>query len=142
MAARRIVAVVQPQFVRSDDWTPERLGEERAAWAYPFRSLLRAGVPLALSSDSPVERLNGFACLAAAVGRAPWSPEEVLTPEEALRAQCLGGAYAGHAEDRLGSLEAGKLADFVVLSDDPTRLDAAGIADLRAERVFVGGAEV
>ena len=139
LAERGIVAVVQPQFVRSDAWTPERVGPERARWAYPFRSLLRAGVPLALSSDCPVERLDAFACLAAAVGRAPWSPEETLTPEEALRAYCLGGAYAAHAEDRLGSLEVGKLADFVVLSGDPTRFDAAGIAAVRAEQVFVGG---
>ncbi len=142
MADRQIVAVVQPQFVPSDAWTPDRVGPQRAMWAYPFRSMLRAGIPLALSSDCPVERLDGFACLAAAMGRAPWSPEETLTPEEALRAYCLGGAYAAHAEDRVGSLETGKLADFVVLSDDLTRLDANGIGQLRAERVFVGGEEV
>ncbi len=139
MAGRGIVAVVQPQFVRSDAWTPERVGPERAPWAYPFRSLLQAGVPLALSSDCPVERLDAFACLSAAVGRAPWSPDETHTPEEALRAYCLGGAYAAHAEDRLGERELGKLADFVVLSGDPTRLDADGIASLKAEQVFVGG---
>nr|CAA9259592.1 hypothetical protein AVDCRST_MAG63-2362 [uncultured Armatimonadetes bacterium] len=139
MAERGIVGVVQPQFVRSDVWTPERVGPERAPWAYPFRTLREAGVPLALSSDAPVERLDAFACLAAAVGRAPWSPEETLSPEEALHAYCLGGAYAAHAEDRLGSLEVGKLADFVVLSGNPTRLDAEGIAGLKAEAVFVGG---
>lgn len=142
MAARQIVAVVQPQFVASDTWTGERVGPSRAPHAYPFRALLHAGVPLALSSDCPVEKLNAFACLAAAVGRAPWSPDETLSPLEALRAYCLGGAYAGHAEDRVGSLEAGKLADFVVLSGDPTRADAAGIAALTAERVFIGGQQV
>lgn len=142
MAERGVVAVVQPQFVCSDTWTPERVGPERARWAYPFRSMLEAGVPLALSSDCPVERLDAFACLAAAVGRAAWSPGETLTVEQALRAYCLGGAYAGHAEERLGSLEVGKRADFVLLSDDPTRRDAAGIRALNAERVFVGGVEV
>jgi len=139
MAERWIVAVVQPQFVRSDTWTPDRVGPERARHAYPFRSLLRAGVPLALSSDCPVEKLDALACLAAAVGRHPWSPDETLTPIEALRAYCLGGAYAAHAEDRQGSLAPGKLADFVVLSGDPTRLDAEGIANLKVERVYVGG---
>jgi predicted amidohydrolase YtcJ len=143
MAARKIVAVVQPQFVPSDAWTPDRLGPARVPWAYPFKSLAGAGVPLALSSDCPVERLDAFACLAAAVGRAPWSlAGETLTPEEALRAYCLGSAYAAHAETWSGSLEAGKVADFVVLSDDPTRLDATGIARLRAEQVFIAGERV
>jgi predicted amidohydrolase YtcJ len=139
MAERQIVAVVQPQFVRSDTWTPDRVGPDRARHAYPFRSLLRAGVRLALSSDCPVEKLDAFACLSAAVGRHPWTPDETLSPEQALRAYCLGSAHAGHADDRLGSLEAGKLADFVVLSGDPTRLDADDIASLQAEQVFIGG---
>jgi predicted amidohydrolase YtcJ len=104
--------------------------------------MVRRGVPIALSSDCPVERLDAFACLAAAVGRAPWSPRECLTVEQALRAYCLGGAYAGHAEDRSGSLEVGKLADFVVLSEDPTKLDAEGLGKLTAQQVFVGGDEV
>jgi predicted amidohydrolase YtcJ len=142
MARLKIVATLQPQFVTSDTWTPDRLGPTRAAWAYPFKTLLRAGVPITLSSDCPVERLDAFACLASAVGRHAWSPEETLTAEEAIRAYCLGSAYAGHMDDRLGSLEVGKLADFVVLSSDPTKLDAAGIARLSAEQVYVGGALV
>jgi predicted amidohydrolase YtcJ len=141
MAARKIVAVVQPQFVPSDSWTPDRIGPDRVPWAYPFKSLLDAGVPLALSSDCPVERLDAFACLAAAVGRDAWSPGEALTAAEAIRAYCLGGAYAAHGESWSGSLEVGKVADFVVLSGDPARLDAGGIARLRAEHVFVGGME-
>ena len=142
MARRGIVAVVQPQFVPSDSWTGERVGADRRTWGYPFRSMLRAGIPLALSSDCPVEALDAFACLSAAVGRHPWSPEETLTPTEALEAYCRGSAYAAHAEDRVGSLSVGKLADFVVLSGDPSALGADGIRALRAERVFVGGSEV
>ena len=100
-------------------------------------------MPVTLSSDCPVERLDAFAAIASAVGRHAWSaPNETLTAEQAIRAYCLGSAYAGHAEHRVGSLEVGKLADFVVLSDDPTKLDAAAIAQLKAERVFVGGVEV
>jgi predicted amidohydrolase YtcJ len=140
MARLKIVATLQPQFVTSDTWTPDRIGPTRARWAYPFKTLLRAGVPITLSSDCPVERLDAFACLASAVGRHAWSPEETLTPEEAIRAYCLGSAYAAHMDDRVGSLEVGKLADFVVLSDDPTKRDATGIAKLRAEQVFVNGA--
>lgn len=142
MAERKIVAVVQPQFVCSDIWTGERVGRERAAWAYPFRQMLDSGIPLALSSDCPVESLDAFACLAAVVGRHEWSPEGGLTGEEALRAYCMGGAYSLHADNACGSLEPGKLADFVVLSDDPTRLDAPALRGLQAERVFAGGREV
>jgi predicted amidohydrolase YtcJ len=143
MANRKIVATLQPQFVTSDTWTGQRLGSGRTPWAYPFRSMVDAGVPVTLSSDCPVERLDAFAAIASAVGRHAWSaPGEALTGEQAIRAYCLGSAYAGHAEGRVGSLEAGKLADFVVLSGDPTALPAPAIAALRAERVFVGGVEV
>jgi predicted amidohydrolase YtcJ len=142
MARHRIVGVVQPQFIPSDSWTPQRLGRERYAWAYPFKTLLRAGVPLALSSDCPVEKLDAFACLSAAVGRDEWTLDECLTPTEALRAYCLGSAYAGHAESWSGSLSPGKVADFVVLSGDPTAMSAKQIAALKAERVFVNGREV
>jgi len=139
MAAKKIVGILQPQFVRSDSWTPKRIGPKRVPWAYPFRSMLNRGIPIALSSDCPVERMDAFACLAAAVGRDEWTMEEALTVEQALEAYCLGGAYAAHAEDRLGSLQVGKLADFVVLSADPTKLDAAGLAKLRVEQVYIGG---
>jgi predicted amidohydrolase YtcJ len=142
MAERKIVAVVQPQFVPSDSWTPDRIGHSRVPWAYAFKSLLEAGVPLALSSDCPVEKLDAFACLAAAVGRAQWSPHETLTPLQAIRAYCLGGAYAAHAESFSGSLTPGKVADFVVLSEDPTHLNASQIERLKAERVFIGGKEL
>ena len=139
MAERKIVAVIQPQFVTADTWTGERVGPERAQWAYPFAQMEAAGIPLALSSDCPVEKLDAFACLSAVVGRAAWSPDGGLSPEAALKAYCVGGAYSLHAEDRVGTLAPGMLADFVVLSADPTKLDAAQIANLQAEQVYVGG---
>jgi predicted amidohydrolase YtcJ len=142
MADRKIVAVVQPQFVTSDTWTGERVGEARRPWAYPFKTMLYAGIPLALSSDCPVEKLDSFACLYAAVARHAWSPEERLSVEEALRAYCLGSAYALHAEERVGSLEVGKLADFVVLSGDPTGVSPDSLRGLTAEQVYIGGRRV
>jgi predicted amidohydrolase YtcJ len=142
MGRRKIVATLQPQFVTSDTWTGRRLGPARAKWAYPFRSMIDAGVAVTLSSDCPVEQLDAFAAIASAVGRHAWSGRgEAISAEQAIRAYCQGSAYAGHAERRVGSLEAGKLADFVILSGDPTALDAAGIARLQAEQVFVGGVE-
>ena len=90
------------------------------------------------------ERLDAFAAIASAVDRHAWSndaADQRITAEQAIRAYCLGSAYAGHAEHRVGSLESGKLADFVVLSDDPTMLDANAIRQLKAERVFIAGVE-
>ncbi|MDX1932539.1 MAG: amidohydrolase [Capsulimonadales bacterium] len=139
MAQRRILAVVQPQFVTSDTWTGERVGAARHGWAYPFRSMLQAGIPLALSSDCPVEKPDAFACLTAAIFRHPWSSGERLTPEEALRAYCHGSHYALHQEDRLGTIEAGKLADFVVLPADPCRLTENELRSLSVDAVYVGG---
>ena len=95
--------------------------------------MVGAGVPVTLSSDCPVEKLDAFAALASALGGESWRPGETLSAEEAIRAYCLGSAYAAHLDDRLGSIEEGKLADFVVLSEDPTKLDASGIARLRAQ---------
>jgi predicted amidohydrolase YtcJ len=139
MARLKIVATAQPQFVTSDLWTPQRLGAARCGWAYPFKSMLRAGVPIALSSDCPVEKLDAFACLHSATARHPWSAEEKLGVEEAIRAYCLGSAYAAHMEDRLGSLEVGKLADFVVLDADPTVIAPDSLTGVHAEATYVGG---
>jgi predicted amidohydrolase YtcJ len=142
MAREKIIATLQPQFVTSDTWTAQRLGPARAQWAYPFRSMIEAGIPVTLSSDCPVERMDAFAAIASAVGRAPWSPEETISAEQAIHAYCLGSAYAGFAEDFSGSLEAGKVADFVVLSDDITALSADKIRALRAEAVFIDGQRI
>ena len=132
---------LQPQFVTSDTWTGERLGRARSSWAYPFRAMLAAGVRVGLSSDAPVERLDAFECLAAAVGRAAWSADGCLTPLEAIRAYTLGSAWLADREHDVGSIEVGKLADFVVLSGDPTSLGAGAIRALRAKHVFVGGSQ-
>jgi predicted amidohydrolase YtcJ len=141
MADRKIVGVVQPQFVQSDIWTGERVGAARARGAYPFRTMRDAGIPLALSSDCPVEKLDAFACLDAAVNRAPWSPEERLTVEEAIHDYTYSSAYALHREKEIGTLDVGKLADFVVLSENPIG-NERGLRDIKAEAVYVGGKRV
>jgi len=139
MAVHQVLAVVQPQFVTSDTWTGERVGEARAAWAYPFEAMRAAGIPLALSSDCPVERLDAFLCWDAAVNRHPWSPSGGLSVEDALSAYTVGSHYALHQDHYLGKLAPGYLADFVVLSDAPT---AENLRSLRAEKVFIAGEPV
>ena len=118
MAEAGLVASVQPNFLR---WAGEgglydrRLGEGRRKRADRFRRLLEAGVPLAFGSDCmPLDPLFG-------VHHAVNAPTEAqrLSVTEALRAYTAGGAYAGFDEDRLGTLEVGKLADLVVLEASP-----------------------
>src|SRR5688500_19498526 len=104
LARRKSVVTLQPQFVTSDTWTGQRVGRQRVAWAYPFRDLFEAGVPVTLSSDCPVERLNAFELLASAVGGHEWRPGQTLTVEQALHAYCMGSAYAGCAGRSVGSL--------------------------------------
>lgn len=127
---RNIVCAIQPQFVTSDTWTGERIGTDRSKWAYAFRTLWDRGVCLALGSDCPVEVLSSAKVLSAAIYRAEWSPSETLTLDEALYGYTFNSAYSIFREDIIGSLDAGKLADFIVYDSTYDRLGndlAAGI---------------
>jgi predicted amidohydrolase YtcJ len=121
------IASMQPTHETSD-WkmAQARMGMERLAGAYAWRTMLANGVPLAFGSDYPVESPNPFPGLAAAISREDargqppggWVPEQRLTLEQALAAFTRTAAYAGFAEDRLGSLDPGHYADFVFLDRD------------------------
>jgi predicted amidohydrolase YtcJ len=103
-----------------------RMGLDRLGGAYAWRSMLANRVPLAFGSDYPVEHPNPFPGLAVAISREDaqgqppggWLPEQKLTLTQALAAFTQGGAYAAFAEDRLGSLERGRLADFIFIDRD------------------------
>jgi len=148
MARAEVVADVQPAFVGSDyRWVPDRLGLRRTRHAYAWRSLLEAGVRVAGSSDAPVEPLNPFYGIHAAVTRQDrqglpprgWRSRERLTPLEAIELFTRGAAYAAHEEDRKGSLEPGKLADMVAIPVDLTRVDPSSLKDIRPVLTVVGG---
>jgi predicted amidohydrolase YtcJ len=109
-----IVCAIQPQFVTSDPWTVDRIGTERSIFAYAFRTLWDRGVVLALGSDCPVEVLSSAKVISSAIFRAPWSPTETLTLDEALYGYTFNSAYAIFRDDIIGSLEPGKIADFIV----------------------------
>lgn len=125
-----VIASVQPTHAISDMWyAQDRLGPERVRRLYPFRSIIDAGARVTLGSDFPVESINPLSGFYAAIsrlsfdGKSPhgpsgWFPEQRLTREEALRGMTIDPAYASFTEHELGSLEVGKLADFVVLSAD------------------------
>jgi hypothetical protein len=126
----------------------DRYWGDRCATAYAWRSLLEAGTVLAFGSDCPVEDLNPFLGIHAAVtrrradgfpGPEGWYPEQRLTVEEAVRGFTLGAAQAVGLEDRLGSLAPGKLADLIVLDRDIFTCDPMAIAEARVEATMIGG---
>ncbi|MDH7564680.1 MAG: amidohydrolase [Candidatus Bathyarchaeota archaeon] len=133
-----LIASVQPHFVVSDFWTVDRLGKYRARWAYPFKSLLRSGITMVSGSDCPVEDINPMLGLWAAVDRKSF-PEEDLTFEEALKTYTVNAAYASFDENKKGTLEAGKVADLTVLSDDPFTVKPSDIRKITVKMTIVDG---
>lgn len=140
---------LQPHFVMTDWWVIERVGEERAKWVYPFRSIAEAGIPFGLSTDSPVEPLDPWETVYAAVTRGKYEgvPLAELTPNEALSLEETLHAYtAGSAEvlmeEKLGSLEEGKLADFIIVSDDPFEVDEKELREIKVLETYLGGERV
>jgi hypothetical protein len=135
-----VIASVQPYHLIDDGrWAEGRIGHERCASSYALRTFRDHGVRLAFGSDWPVAPLDPLAGIDAAVNRRTldgkhpggWFPDLKITVEEAVEAYTLGSAYASFDEDRLGSIQAGKLADLVVLSDDildPHKRDTIGEA--------------
>jgi len=133
-----VVASCQPNFLQ---WAQpgglydRRLGEARRTQSNRYRELLDAGVHLAFSSDTmPMSPLLGVSHAASAP-----ADGQRLDVTEAIRAYTLGGAYAGFDEDRMGTVEPGKYADFVVLDDDPWSVDPDAIRDVDVAMTVVDG---
>lgn len=139
MARLNVMASVQPQFIVTDFWTRERVGPERYKFIYPFKSMLDAGIKFGMGSDCPVERLSTMELLHRAVNRDPMSQNECLTVEEALRAYTNGSAYICFEENDKGSLEIGKLADFVVLSENPFMVESSHLGKIIPLNTVLGG---
>ncbi len=146
-----VIASMQPWHLMDDGrWAERTIGHERAKTTYCFRSLLDAGAIVAFGSDwfvAPPVPLEGiYAALTRHTldGGFPdgWIPEEKISLEEALKAYTLDAAYASFEEDIKGSLEVGKLADFVVLGKDLFSIDAKEIKDVEVLNTFVGGVDV
>lgn len=122
----------------------EAYGEWRWEWMHAARSMLDAGIPMAAHSDDPVSEANPLLRIQDLVTRASaqgkvYGASQRISAEEALRAWTLGGAFASFDEGRLGSIAVGKLADFVVLSDDPTRVKPNAIKDIAVEKTAIAG---
>jgi predicted amidohydrolase YtcJ len=135
-----IIASMQATHATSDmPWAEARLGPDRIKGAYAWQTFLHLGVHVTNGSDFPVESPNPMLGLYAAITRGGWTPEQRMSREEALRSWTIEGAYAAFEEGRKGSLEAGRLADFVMLSDDVTTMPAADIGKTRVTMTVVGG---
>ncbi|HOA48400.1 MAG TPA: amidohydrolase [Novosphingobium sp.] len=143
-----IIASMQPVHQTSDRPMAEaRLGPQRLAGAYAWKSVLGTGAKLAFGSDTPVEPPNPFPGFSAAISRQDasgqpfggWQPQERLTREETLAAYTANGAYAGFAEGRFGRLVKGERADFLLLDTDPMMASPTQIAQTRVLETWVNG---
>ncbi len=141
-AELNVIASIQPYHIIDDGrWAEGVLGTARSRTSYPCRSLIDSGARLAFGSDwfvappTPIEGVYAAVTRSTLDGKRPegWTPAERITVEEALGAYTIDAAYAGFQEKQIGSLEPGKLADFVVVDRDITCVSPTS---LRAARVL------
>ncbi|MFP5246025.1 MAG: amidohydrolase, partial [Thermoanaerobaculia bacterium] len=148
LASHGIIASMQPTHATSDMyWAEARVGPERVKGAYAWRTVLNAGARLALGSDFPVEDVNPFFGIYAAVTRQDqkgwpeggWRPSERLTLAEAIRGFTLDAAYAAFEENSRGTIEPGKLADFTIVEGDLFAMPASELFKAKVTHTVVGG---
>jgi len=146
-----IIPSMQPTHATSDkNMAESRVGPERIKGAYAWRSFLHQGSRIACGSDFPVESPNPFFGIHAAVTRqdasgqpiAGWYPNQAMSLKEAFRCFTLDAAYAGHAENSLGSLEPGKWADFIVIDQDLFKVSPYDIYKTGVLQTWVAGKAV
>jgi predicted amidohydrolase YtcJ len=135
-----VIASVQPHFVVSDFWVVSRVGKKRARWVYPFKTLLRKGLIVVSGSDCPVENINPLLGIWAAATQN--KPRERLTVDEALASYTVNAAYASFDEGKLGSVEAGKLADLTLLSDSLHSVGSNQVKNVMVKMTIVDGRPV
>lgn len=147
-AADRVIASMQPYHAIDDGrWAEKKIGHERAKGTYAFRSLLDAGAMLTFGSDWTVAPLNPILGVYAAVtrrtldGRNPngWIPEQKITVAEALRCYTANNAWAMFAENEIGRIAPGMLADIAVLSDDLFTIAPEKIENVQVDMTIFDG---
>ncbi len=146
-----LIASMQPTHATSDmNMAEDRLGSQRLAGAYAWRTFLDQGTRIAGGSDFPVESDNPFFGLHAAVTRTDhagrpaggWHPEQAMTLLDAFRAFTLDAAYAEHLETRVGSLEPGKWADFILVDRDPFTIGPQDLWKIKVLETWLAGERV
>lgn len=148
IAADDVVPAMQPYHAIDDGrWAEKRIGPDRIKTTYAFRSLIDAGAVLSFGSDWTVAPIDPLLGIYAAVTRRTfdganpdgWVPEQKISVAEAVTAYTAGAAYASFLEDILGTLEAGKYADLVVLSGDIFAIDPVQIENVKVDLTMVEG---
>ena len=143
-----IIASMQPTHQTSDRTMAEaRLGAARLKGAYAWRTIEKMDVRLAFGSDFPVESPNPFPGLSAAISRQDpsghppggWRPEERVSFATALGGFTRGAAYAGFAEQQIGSLDPGHYADFIIVDRDVEKVDQKALAATKVLETWVAG---
>lgn len=151
LAREGILAMVQPIFLEYDhNIVKSRVGEEREATSYAWKTMIDEGVSMSFGTDAPVEYFNPFHNIYEAVTRRDlagnpkggWLPNEAVSPEEAIRAYTIEGAYASFEEDIKGSLEVGKLADFFIVEESFSEMKPDDIKDVQVLETYFDGVKV
>lgn len=146
--ALKIIPSMQPVHATSDmHMAQQRLTDNQLQGAYAWQTFLKQGSVIAAGSDYPVELANPFDGLYSAITRMDhnmlpengWRASEVLSREQALRAFTLGGAYAAHQEFKIGSLENGKWADFILIDKDYFKVSVDEIYKTQVLQTWVAG---
>ncbi|RNC89371.1 MAG: amidohydrolase [Allomuricauda sp.] len=146
-----IIPSVQPTHATSDMyWAGDRLGEQRMPGAYAFKTLQEKAGIVALGTDFPVEKVNPFLTFYAAVARKDldnypeggFQMKDALSREETLKGMTIWAAYSNFEEQEKGSIEIGKFADFVMLSENIMTMPVDSIPYLKAKQVYVNGVQV
>lgn len=147
----QVIASMQPYHAIDDGrWAENVIGHERAKYAFAMKSMLDNDVRVAFGSDWYVAPASPMQGIYAAVTRQTidganpggWIPEQKITVAQAIKAYTIDAAYALFAEGEKGSLQKGKLADFVILAQDPFQIEPQHIKDIQVVKTVVGGKEV
>ncbi|MGD2135495.1 MAG: amidohydrolase [Gemmatimonadales bacterium] len=146
--AAGVIPSMQPYHAADDGrWAEKRIGPERIRTTYAFRDLVDADATLAFGSDWTVAPLDPLLGIYAAVTRRTtdganpdgWVPQQKITVEEALAGYTTGAAFAAFLDDRLGTIEEGKYADLVVLSEDILTMDPVDIPNAQVDVTIAEG---
>lgn len=147
-----IIIDIQPSFTSNNNiwWSEDRLGSERVKYAYPWKTLINEGIILTGSSDTPVENFSPLLGIYSVVCRQDrkgkpeggWMPNERVSVYEAVCMYTKNAAYASYEENIKGTIETGKLADYVILEKDPFEVTGLELKDIKVLETCLGGKTV